>query len=50
MCKFVAVSRPVFILGHQAETSDGLNISNPVDNSDVLTASFASGSAPPTLA
>lgn len=48
MCKFIAVSRPVVTLGCQAETSDGFNISNPIDDNDVLTASVGSGSAPPS--
>lgn len=48
MCKFIVVSKPVIMSRCQAETSDGLNISNPIDDNDVLTASVGSGSAPPS--
>jgi len=36
------------MLGCQAETSDDLNTSNPIDNNDDLTANVGSGSAPPS--
>lgn len=48
ICKLIAVSRPVIVLGCQAETSDGLIFSNMRSYSDVLTASVGSGSAPPS--
>lgn len=47
MCKFIAVSRPVVMSGCQAESSDGFNISNPIDDSDALTANV--GSVPSIL-